>query len=95
MPGVNAYQLRRVCSWLAALPGPRILLGDLNLPPRVVRALTGGWTPLATQATFPSFGPRVQLDHVLAHGLAAGPADAEAVRMPFSDHLALAVDLPL
>lgn len=95
VPGLNALQLRRVCAWLAGLPGPRVLLGDLNLPPRVVRALTRGWEPLAGDATFPAFRPRVQLDHVLAHDLPAHTTTAEAVRMPLSDHLALTVDLSL
>lgn len=92
VPGINAYQLRRVLSWLAGLPGPRVLLGDLNLPPRVVRVLTRGWAPLAAAATYPALDPRVQLDHALAHEY-RGTATSEAVRMPLSDHLALAVDL--
>jgi endonuclease/exonuclease/phosphatase family metal-dependent hydrolase len=37
--------------------------------------------------------PRVQLDHVLADGL-AGAARATVHRLPVSDHAALTVDLP-
>ena len=39
VPGWNAVQLRRLTRWLRALPGPHVLLGDLNMPPLGVRGL--------------------------------------------------------
>ncbi|GIF02545.1 endonuclease/exonuclease/phosphatase family protein [Actinoplanes siamensis] len=65
VPGWNVRQLRHAIRAMRALPGPRVLLGDLNMPAGPVRAFTG-WRPLARAATFPSGSPRTQLDHVLA-----------------------------
>ncbi|KUL30906.1 endonuclease/exonuclease/phosphatase family protein [Actinoplanes awajinensis] len=65
VPGWNVRQLRHAVRALRALPAPRILLGDLNMPSGPVRAFTG-WRSLARAATFPSPYPRTQLDHVLA-----------------------------
>ena len=95
VPGVNVRQLRQVRRWLLGLPGPRILLGDLNLPGSMPAWLTG-WTSLVEAPTFPSLGPRVQLDHALGDGLAPGTASSgRAVHLPISDHRALSVDLHL
>jgi endonuclease/exonuclease/phosphatase family metal-dependent hydrolase len=93
VPGVNVLQLRRLRGALGNLPGPRLLVGDLNLPGRLP-ALATGWRPLVTGPTFPAPGPRLQIDHVLADGL---PPDAvnetKVVHLPLSDHRALVVDL--
>lgn len=96
VPGWNARQLRQTVRALRALPAPRILLGDLNLPAGAARLLTG-WRPLGRRPTFPAGRPRIQLDHVLAD-----PQDRHrlppvtAVRTPLSvisDHRPLVVDL--
>lgn len=95
VPGVNARQLRAVASWTAVMPEPVLLFGDFNLPGALPRWLTG-WTALARAATYPSFRPRVQFDHVLARGVTADRVQAEHVlALPVSDHCALAVDLEL
>jgi endonuclease/exonuclease/phosphatase family metal-dependent hydrolase len=65
VPGWNVRQLRAVVRALRELPGPRVLLGDLNMPSGPAR-LFSGWLPLARAATFPNSVPRTQLDHVLA-----------------------------
>ncbi|MFJ6197946.1 endonuclease/exonuclease/phosphatase family protein [Micromonospora sp. NPDC092111] len=96
VPGWNAHQLRRVVKALRALPAPRILLGDLNLPAGPARLLTG-WRPLGRHPTYPAAAPRVQLDHILAdrHGLDRLPP-VTAVDTPhstISDHRPLIVDL--
>ncbi|SCG35817.1 endonuclease/exonuclease/phosphatase family protein [Micromonospora coxensis] len=96
VPGWNAHQLRRVVRALRALPAPRILLGDLNLPAGPARLLTG-WQPLGRHPTYPAANPRVQLDHVLAdrQGLDRLPP-VTAVHTPrsaISDHRPLVVDL--
>ncbi|MBW3609862.1 MAG: GIY-YIG nuclease family protein [Actinobacteria bacterium] len=46
VPLWNGKQLRTLTGELGRLPGPRVLLGDLNMPPPFPRALTG-WRPLA------------------------------------------------
>jgi endonuclease/exonuclease/phosphatase family metal-dependent hydrolase len=93
VPFFNARQLRRVARWLERLPGPRLLVGDLNQGARLVRRTTG-WALLVTAPTFPSPAPRLQLDHVLAHGLPDGTrAWGEARELAVSDHRAVLVDL--
>lgn len=96
VPGVNVRQLRRVRAWLAGLPGPVLLLGDLNLPGRMAVRFSGGH-PLLTAPTFPVAAPRIQLDHVLAMGpLPAGStARGELRTLPIGDHAAVVVDLTL
>lgn len=93
VPGWNVAQLRALARWARTLPGPRMLIGDFNLPGAVPR-LTTRWAQPARVRTYPSWRPRVQLDHVLLDGF---PADAvrgvRAVRTAVSDHCALVVDL--
>lgn len=96
VPGVNVMQLRTVRDWVRQLPAPRVLLGDLNVPARLARRLTG-FTPLVSAPTFPSPGPRMQLDHALASGLPAGSRAEGQVReqLPVSDHRALDITIGL
>lgn len=96
VPGWNLRQLRAAVRALRALPAPRILLGDLNLPAGPIHAFTG-WRTLARRPTYPSANPRAQLDHVLADPRGAGPlGPVVQVRTPavgVSDHLPLVVHL--
>jgi endonuclease/exonuclease/phosphatase family metal-dependent hydrolase len=92
VPGWNGAQLRRVTRLLRGLPAPRVLLGDLNLPGRLPRWLTG-WRMLVSAATYPAPDPRVQLDHVLADGAVPAATAAHAWAAPVSDHRAVVVDL--
>ena len=96
VPGWNIRQLRAAIRALRALPAPRILLGDLNLPAAPVRAFTG-WRTLARRPTYPSPAPRAQLDHILADPHGAGRLGAVVqIRTPavgISDHRPLVVHL--
>lgn len=93
VPGWNVAQLRELLRWAKGLPGPRVLVGDLNLPGRVVGVSTR-WSRAARVATYPSWNPRVQFDHVLLEpGCGLTVTAAHRLRMPVSDHCALAVDL--
>jgi endonuclease/exonuclease/phosphatase family metal-dependent hydrolase len=95
VPGRNALQLRRVARWAGQFPAPRLLLGDLNLPGRLPARITG-WRQLARTATYPSYRPRVQFDHLLASGSCGIRASqVQAMRTTVSDHSALCVDLEL
>jgi endonuclease/exonuclease/phosphatase family metal-dependent hydrolase len=97
VPGYNAGQLRALRAWLADMPRPLLLLGDLNLPGGLP-ARVSGWHSLARMPTYPSYRPRVQFDHVLADGLDQGlaaRARAQALTLPVSDHCALVVEVPL
>ena len=91
VPGWNVRQLRAIARWARSMPAPRFLVGDFNLPGAVPRLVTG-WTQLARVPTYPSWRPRVQLDHVLADRPTAVDA-SQALRLQVSDHCALAVDL--
>jgi len=90
-PGWNVLQLRKAVAWLRTLPGPQVLLGDLNMPGPVSR-LTSGWTSLVSARTYPAPQPRLQLDAVLA-SCALPVRAAGSVLLPLSDHRALTVDL--
>lgn len=92
VPGWNVVQLRRLLRALRALPGPHVLLGDLNIPGRLPRVVAR-WRPLATHLTFPAPAPRHQLDHVLACGDVPAVVASDAPRLALSDHRALVVDL--
>lgn len=93
VPGWNVKQLRAIVGWLAGMPGPRFVLGDLNLPGSLPAAFTR-WVQLARVSTYPAWRPRVQWDHVLSDGLGHGAVRrVEVRRMPISDHAALTVDL--
>jgi endonuclease/exonuclease/phosphatase family metal-dependent hydrolase len=95
MPGWNARQLRAVVRWLEPLPRPHVLLGDLNLLGRLP-AWISRYEQLARTATYPSWRPRVQWDHVLADGIAVSQVrSVAAVALGVSDHCALRVDVEL
>ncbi|WP_432514369.1 endonuclease/exonuclease/phosphatase family protein [Kineococcus sp. SYSU DK001] len=92
-PWQAGRQLRAVHGFARTLPRPLVLLGDLNLPPGVVRRVLP-WRPLVTGPTFPAPSPKVQLDHALADGLPASVGVAGRIeRLGGSDHRAVVVDL--
>ncbi|WP_406270696.1 endonuclease/exonuclease/phosphatase family protein [Actinacidiphila glaucinigra] len=97
VPGWNVGQLVAIRRWIAGLPRPHLLLGDLNLVgPVPPLALGGAWRTLARTRTYPSHRPVVQFDHVLAAGLGrAAVRSARAPAVPVSDHRPLVVDLEL
>ena len=92
VPGWSGVQLRKLVGELSRLPGPQVLLGDLNMPPPFPRVLTG-WRMLAKAATYPSWKPRIQLDHVLASGDLPPVSSVECAQLPVSDHRGLLVEL--
>ncbi|GGK77645.1 endonuclease/exonuclease/phosphatase family protein [Ornithinimicrobium pekingense] len=92
VPGVNAAQLRRTARWLRGLPGPQVLLGDLNLPAALVPRLTGA-SLLARARTYPMARPRVQVDHVVGLGALPPVRAVSTPRPPVSDHAPVVVDL--
>lgn len=92
MPVWNGVQLRTLTTALASLPGPQVLLGDLNMPPPFPGWLTG-WRPLAKVATYPSWEPRIQLDHALGRGTLPEILTVEAPRLAVSDHRGLVIEL--
>jgi endonuclease/exonuclease/phosphatase family metal-dependent hydrolase len=94
VPGWNARQLRLAVAGLSALPAPRLLLGDLNMPAWAV-ALVSPWRQLARLPTYPAHAPRIQFDHALGDPDGGFPpvVGVEAPALPLSDHRALVVTL--
>ena len=92
VPGWNGKQLRTFTADLAALPGPQVLLGDLNMPPPFPRVLSR-WQTLAKIATYPAWDAKIQLDHVLASGHLPPVVSVESPQLAVSDHRALLVQL--
>lgn len=90
--GVSGPQLVAVLERLDAMPGPRLLLGDLN---RSRRQLPGAAREVPTTLTFargprtfPARCPRLRIDHI-ATSNDLTLSDLVAVRLPLSDHRAL------
>ena len=92
VPGWNLHQLRTVLRELRRLPGPSVLLGDLNLPAWMLRGVPG-WRLLAGTPTYPAPAPRVQLDHVLARGDLPPVTRVRSEAVAVSDHRPLVVEL--
>jgi endonuclease/exonuclease/phosphatase family metal-dependent hydrolase len=92
VPGWNRVQLRRLRRDLAAMPGPRVLMGDLNMTPPGPEAGTG-MRSLAAVPTFPIDEPCKQLDHVLVDDPAMIASACSAPALPVSDHRALIVEV--
>jgi endonuclease/exonuclease/phosphatase family metal-dependent hydrolase len=92
VPGWRRLQLQRLRRDLAAMPGPVVLMGDLNMPGGRPAQLTG-YRSLAEHPTFPVDVPSRQLDHILLRGELGEVLHTEAPELPLSDHRALVVDL--
>jgi endonuclease/exonuclease/phosphatase family metal-dependent hydrolase len=92
--GWNVVQLRRAVRALAAQPGPRVLMGDLNMSSWTATRFSG-MTASVAAATFPVDRPTRQIDHVLVDGLPPGlrATTGVACDLGLSDHRALVVDL--
>jgi endonuclease/exonuclease/phosphatase family metal-dependent hydrolase len=95
VPGWNVRQLRSVVKALRALPAPRVLLADLNLPGRLASTFSG-WHRLAAVPTYPSPTPKIQFDHILfdPDGVPAGPPSVTVTtpEVDVSDHRPLMVE---
>jgi endonuclease/exonuclease/phosphatase family metal-dependent hydrolase len=92
VPLWNGKQLRTLTAAMQQLPGPHVLLGDLNMPGGFPRWLTG-WRSLAQTPTYPAWDPKMQLDHVLGTGDLPPVLAVETPELPLSDHRALLVEL--
>jgi endonuclease/exonuclease/phosphatase family metal-dependent hydrolase len=92
VPGWNRVQLRHLRRDLRGMPGPRVLLGDLNMTPPTPQRHTG-MRALATALTFPVGAPCRQLDHILVDAHEVRLIECAAPRLPISDHRALVAEL--
>jgi endonuclease/exonuclease/phosphatase family metal-dependent hydrolase len=86
-------QLEVVLDALARRPPPRVLLGDLNVPPEVAVPVleAAGYDVADSEATVPVHAPKLRLDYVAVDGLAI--ASTDVIDTEVSDHRALVVDV--
>ena len=89
--GANVRQLRRTMRWLRGLPGPRLLMGDLNMPAALARRATEARL-LTRGATFPESMPMVQIDHVLSADPLPPSRQLRVATPALSDHLPVVVE---
>lgn len=86
--GLLLWHLRRESRAAAPEPTPPTLIaGDFNMP-RVLAALTPGFSPTARGRTWPAWQPLIQLDHILiSSGLRV--AGSSVLPAAGSDHLGI------
>src|SRR5262245_11164276 len=92
VPGWNRVQLRRLIRDLRGFPGPRVLMGDLNMTPQT----PGRWTrmrSLGEAPTFPEDAPSRQLDPILTDDRTLRVDEGSVPPLPVSDHRACVVDI--
>ena len=94
LPSDTPQQLHAVLDALVARPGPRVLLGDLNLQPATARPIleSAGFVVADHGPTYPADEPRIRLDYVAVDGLRVRAAWV-APRAAVSDHRAVVADL--
>ena len=95
VPGFNFRQLRKLKRWAAELEKATdtiaIIMGDLNLP-KNLPVVGSQWKSLATQATYPSWGPKIQFDYILSKAPVTS-RHLPTVLTGVSDHLPLSVEI--
>jgi endonuclease/exonuclease/phosphatase family metal-dependent hydrolase len=95
VPGFNFRQLRKLKRWAAELEKATgtvaIIIGDLNLP-KNLPVVASQWKSLATQATYPSWGAKIQFDYILSKG-SLNSQHLPTVVTGVSDHLPLSVEI--
>ena len=98
VPGVNIFQLNKLSFFLKKLPGLALLTGDLNLPANLPSKLSG-FKSLVSQATYPSWRPKIQFDYimlrkkVLSRLLSIKPIQSTATQI--SDHTPIGVEIQI
>jgi endonuclease/exonuclease/phosphatase family metal-dependent hydrolase len=95
VPGFNLRQLGKLKRWAAELEKVTgtvaIIIGDLNLP-KNLPVVASQWKSLATQATYPSWGAKIQFDYILSKG-STSFQHLPTVATGVSDHLPLSVEI--
>jgi endonuclease/exonuclease/phosphatase family metal-dependent hydrolase len=92
-PPLAIQQLTETLTTLGTRPGPRLVLGDMNLEDDVVVPVfeTAGLFAVPTTPTFPSDRPSSTPDHVAVHGVSVEAASVPSTTV--SDHRPLVVEL--
>ena len=97
VPGYNVKQLRAIKRWAEEIEKETgtiaIIVGDLNLP-KNLPVVASRWRSLATQATYPSWGAKIQFDYILSKST-LGSTHLPTVETGVSDHLPLTVEVEI
>jgi endonuclease/exonuclease/phosphatase family metal-dependent hydrolase len=97
VPGYNIKQLRAIKHWAEEIEKESgtiaIIVGDLNLP-KNLPVVASRWRSLASQATYPSWGAKIQFDYILSKST-LGSTHLPTVTTGVSDHLPLTVEVEI
>lgn len=99
---LGAETQRRQLDFLSAMVAsdmPTVLMGDLNCEPAALRAHrslrdAGFWVPDSSPKTFPSWRPRIAIDHILLSSQLQVQR-LQSLPIAISDHLPLAAEVSL
>ena len=95
VPGFNLRQLRKLKRWAVEIEKATntiaIIIGDLNLP-KNLPVVASQWKSLVTQATYPSWGAKIQFDYILSKATVSSQ-HLPTVLTGVSDHLPLSVEI--
>ena len=99
VPGVNIFQLNKLSSFLKKLAGNSLLAGDLNLPANLPSKLSG-FRSLLSQSTYPSWGPKIQFDYIMARKSLLKTSqvnyqEIKPINPGISDHIPIGVALQI
>ena len=92
VPCGGMLQLLAIRRALARVPGPVLLMGDLNLAGSQPARLTG-YRALGRRLTMPAAHPHRQIDHILLRGRLGPVRFVDNPEMELSDHRPLVVEL--
>jgi endonuclease/exonuclease/phosphatase family metal-dependent hydrolase len=93
VPAWNRVQLRRLVRDVQGFPGPRVVMGDLNMTPPAVARTVRQFRPLAVAPTFPAEVPTRQLDHMITDDPSLRAGQASAPLLSISDHRPLVAEV--
>jgi endonuclease/exonuclease/phosphatase family metal-dependent hydrolase len=93
VPFVNVFQLNRLIIALKKLSGVPVLVGDLNLPANIPSKLSG-FKSVISQATYPSWKPKIQFDYIMvANNQEVQATPLSTIKPDISDHVPIGVEL--
>ena len=98
VPGVNVFQLNKLSSYLKKLPGFALLTGDLNLPANLPSKFSG-FKSLISQATYPSWKPKIQFDYIMLRKseikIVSSIKPMKSTATGISDHTPIGVEIQI
>ena len=98
VPGVNVFQLNKLSSYLKKLPGFALLTGDLNLPANLPSKFSG-FKSLISQATYPSWKPKIQFDYIMLRKseirIVSSIKPIKSTATGISDHTPIGVEIQI